>query len=406
MAFHVPTADSPSHSSPMKHRNLAEATINALNQISQGEVASRVVEATVSAHPKWGKRDRNEFSHAVYEIVRGRRLLEFASQNSDSWSLLGAFLIRQNGALPSWPELGELDAAQIQSRLNQPDLPRAIRESVSDWLDEYGAVQLGERWDAEIHALNQEAPVVIRVNTLLSSRDEVRRELERQNIESSEVEGVPDALQLAGRPKLQSLEMFRRGAFEVQDAASQLVAPFLEIEPGQNIVDACAGAGGKTLHIAALMGNEGKLLALDVSQPKLDELERRARRATAHVVAHKVTKQLLRDSRAFADRLLLDMPCSGSGTWRRQPDNKDRFSAEFLHKLTALQADILEQYPLMLRPGGKMVYATCSIFPDENERQVEMFLAQNPGFEVEEARTISPAQSGSDGFYIARLVRR
>ncbi len=388
----------------MKHRNLAEATITALDQIEKGEVASRVVEATVGAHPKWGKRDRNEFSHAVYEIVRGRRLLEFAVQKNDSWSLLGAFLVRQGGALPPWPELSELDVAQIESRLNQP-VPRAVRESVSDWLDEYGAAQLGERWDAEIHALNQEAPVVIRVNTLLASLDEVRRELVSQNIESSEVEGVPDALRLAGRPKLASLELFRRGAFEVQDAGSQLISPFLEIEPGQNVVDACAGAGGKTLHLAALLGNEGKLLALDVSQPKLDELERRARRASAHVVGRKVTKQLLRDSRAFADRLLLDMPCSGSGTWRRQPDNKGRFSPEFLRKLTALQADILEQYPIMLRPGGKMVYATCSIFPDENERQVEAFLAGNPGFELEEERTISPAQSGFDGFYMARLVR-
>lgn len=389
----------------MKHRNLAEAVIAALNAIFQGEVASQVVEQTIAAHPKWGKRDRNGFSRAVYEIVRNRRLLEFAAQKDDAWSLLGAFLVRENETLADWPEFDGLDAAQLKARLEQ-SVPRAIRESVSDWLDEYGQDQLGERWDAELHALNQEAPVVIRVNTLLSSRDEVKRELLRQNIESSEVENVPDALRLASRPRLQSLELFRRGAFEVQDAASQLVAPFLEIEPGQNVVDACAGAGGKTLHIAALMGNEGKLLALDVSQLKLDELERRARRASAYVVARKADKQLLRDSRAFADRLLLDMPCSGSGTWRRQPDNKGRFSAEFLQKLTALQADILKQYPLMLRPGGKMVYATCSIFPDENERQVEAFLTHNPAFELEEARTISPAQSGFDGFYMARLVRR
>ena len=390
----------------MKHRNLAEAVINALEAIFQNaQVASQVVEQTIAAHPKWGKRDRNGFSHAVYEIVRARRLLEFAAQKDDSWSLLGAFLIRQNEELSDWPEFHELNIAEIKARLEQ-SVPRAIRESVSDWLDEYGEQQLGQRWEAELHALNQEAPVVIRVNTLLSSRDEVKRELARQNIESSAIEGVPDALRLAGRPRLQSLELFRRGAFEVQDAASQLVAPLLEIEPGQNVVDACAGAGGKTLHLAALMHNEGKLLALDVSQPKLDELERRARRASAHVVGRKVDKQLLRDSRAFADRLLLDMPCSGSGTWRRQPDNKGRFSAEFLEKLTALQRDILKQYPLMLRPGGKMVYATCSIFPDENERQVEAFLVENPGFELEEQRTISPAQSGFDGFYMARLVRR
>ncbi len=389
----------------MKHRNLAEAVIAALNAIFQGEVASQVVEQTIAAHPKWGKRDRNGFSRAVYEIVRNRRLLEFAAQKDDAWSLLGAFLVRENETLADWPEFDGLDAAQLKARLEQ-SVPRAIRESVSDWLDEYGQDQLGERWDAELHALNQEAPVVIRVNTLLSSRDEVKRELLRQNIESSEVENVPDALRLASRPRLQSLELFRRGAFEVQDAASQLVAPFLEIEPGQNVVDACAGAGGKTLHIAALMGNEGKLLALDVSQLKLDELERRARRASAYVVARKADKQLLRDSRAFADRLLLDMPCSGSGTWRRQPDNKGRFSAEFLQKLTALQADILNSYPLMLRPGGKMVYATCSIFPDENERQVETFLAHNPAFELEEARTISPSQSGFDGFYMARLRKK
>lgn len=390
----------------MKHRNLAQAVVEALEAVfGGGEVASRTVEATVAAHPKWGKRDRNEFSHAVYEIVRWRRLLEFAAQKPDSWSLLGAYLARENRPIPAWPEFSALDAAQMEARFHG-DLPRAIRQSVPDWLDDLGQKQLGDSWDAELSALNEEAPVVLRANTLVSSRDELRRELQTQNIESGPIEGLPDALQLAGRPRLNSLAAWKHGAFETQDAASQLVAPFLEIEAGQNVVDACAGAGGKTLHLAALMENQGRLLALDVSQAKLDELERRARRAGAHVVARRADKQLLRDSRAFADRLLLDMPCSGLGTLRRQPDIKWRLSPEFLARLADTQRAILRDYSPLLRPGGKLVYATCSILPQENERQIERFLEDNPAFELEESRAISPAHDGFDGFYLARLGKK
>jgi len=391
----------------VKHRNLAEATVAALEAIFQrGEVASRAVERTIGEHPKWGKRDRNEFSSAVYEIVRWRRLLEFAAGRGDEWSLLGAYLVRAHSEIPAWPELEPLDATEIAKRLNAPDLPRALRESVPDWLDELGEAQLGVRWDTEIAALNREAPVVLRANTLVGSRDELARELLEAGLESKPIEGVPDALQLAGRPKLNSLAAWKRGAFEVQDAASQLVAPFLRIEPGCNVVDACAGAGGKTLHLAALLRNGGKLLALDTSSAKLDELQRRARRAGANVMTRVVDKQLLRDSRAFADRLLLDMPCSGSGTLRRQPDLKWRLSPEFLAQLQERQRQILRDYSPMLRPGGLLVYATCSLFPSENERQIEAFLADNPGFELEETRTISPAQTGFDGFWMARLRKK
>ncbi len=391
----------------MKHRNLAEATVAALDAIfHKGEVAAQVVERTVGAQVKWGKRDRNQFVEAVYEVVRWRRLLEWTAGRADSWALLGAFLTRRGEQLAQWPEWATLDTEAMRARFQSPDLPRALRESIPEWLDDYGAAQLGARWDADLSALNKEAPVILRANTLLSSRDEVRRELARQNIESSPVEELPDALQLVGRPKLSSLELFRRGAFEVQDAASQLVAPFLEVAPGHNVVDACAGAGGKTLHFAALLHNDGKLLALDVSQGKLDELERRARRASAHVVARRPDKKLLRDSRAFADRLLLDMPCSGSGTLRRQPDLKWRLSPDFLAQLAETRRQILLAYTPLLRPGGKLVYATCSVFPDENECAVAAFLADNPAFELEAERTISPAQTGYDGFYMARLAKK
>lgn len=391
----------------MKHRNLVEAVVAALRAVFEGgEVAAAVVERTVAAQTKWGKRDRNQFSEAVYEIVRWRRLFAFAAQKEDEWSLLGAYLVRQSGEVPQWEEFKALNVSQIKARLEDENLPRAVRQSVPDWLHAYGSEQLGERWGRELEALNREAPVVVRANTLRTSRDALQRELEAQNVTSHVVEGVPDALQLASRPRLNGLTAWKNGEFEVQDAASQLVSPFLQVEPGQNVVDACAGAGGKTLHLAALMKNEGRLLALDVSKAKLEELERRARRAGAEVKAAKVDKHLLRNSRAFADRLLFDMPCSGSGTWRRQPDSKWRLTAEFLVRVQTLQREILEGYTLLLRPGGKMVYATCSIFPSENERQVEEFLRQNPGFELEEERTISPAQTGFDGFYMARLIRR
>lgn len=388
------------------HRNLAEAIIGALEHIfDRNEVAERAVASAFEAHPKWGKRDRSFVAETIYEIVRWRRLLAFAAQNETNWALLAAHLARCNIAFPDWPEFAPFNAGWLRTRLDL-SAPHAIRESVPDWLDELGAREVGERWDAELAALNQSAPVCLRANTLRTSRDDLRAQLADLNVETATIEGLPDALQLETRSAVTRLTLYKEGLFEIQDGASQMVAPFAGAAPGLKVVDACAGAGGKTLHLAAQMENAGQLKALDVSAAKLRELERRASRAGAKVETALADAQTVENLRGWADRLVLDMPCSGGGTLRRQPDLKWRLSPDWLERLRATQRELLGSYCEMVAPGGELVYATCSILPSENERQIEWFVEAFPAWELRESRVISTAQTGFDGFFMARLGRR
>ena len=389
------------------HRNLAESIVLTLTEIFENNiVAERAVAASFEAHPKWGKRDRAFVAEHVYEIVRWRRLLEFAAQDDNNWALLAAQLARANQELPAWDEFKSYNAAWMRTRLQIPDLERAVAQSIPDWLDELGARELGARWDAEIAALNQSAPVVLRANTLRISRDELRAQLSEAGFETTLVEDLPDALQLVERKAVTRSELYKNGLFEIQDAASQMVAPFAAATPGLKVLDACAGAGGKTLHLAAQMNNAGELRALDVAASKLDELTRRAARAGAKVEIALANEKSLKQLRGWADRLILDMPCSGTGTLRRQPDLKWRLSPAWLEQLRATQREILTNYQALVAPQGEIIYATCSILPSENGEQIAWFVGEFGEWEVREERVISTAQSGFDGFYMARLGRR
>jgi 16S rRNA (cytosine967-C5)-methyltransferase len=220
---------------------------------------------------------------------------------------------------------------------------------------------------------------------------------------------IPSVLVLKQRANVFGLKAFKEGLFEVQDASSQRVAPFLQVEPGMRVIDACAGGGGKTLHLAALMQNKGRILALDVHEWKLAELRRRAARAGVDIAevraieSSKTIKRLTND----ADRVLLDVPCSGLGVLRRNPDAKWKLSEAEIERLVVQQQEILTRYSAMVKPGGKMVYATCSVLPSENENQVRGFLARHgAAWELEEELKLNPAETGHDGFYAARLTRR
>jgi 16S rRNA (cytosine967-C5)-methyltransferase len=190
---------------------------------------------------------------------------------------------------------------------------------------------------------------------------------------------------------------------EIQDAGSQLIAPLVDPQAGERIIDACSGAGGKALHLAALMGNTGRVYAMDVDAKKLSELDRRAKRAGATCLKSKlIVATTPADFSNIADRLLIDAPCSGLGTLKRQPDLKWRLKPTQLERVRAIQKELLATYPAMLKPGGRLVYATCSILPSENRAAVASLL-ENGGFTLVEERTISPAATGVDGFYAATL---
>lgn len=397
------------------HRNILEAVVASVEQIFNGNTfADRVIEKTLRSNPKWGARDRKLIAESVYEIVRWWRLYSAISgsdkaDNKNIWDILGIHLLIQNYSLPEWIEFQHLERDSILLKLKESKKVRKIRESIPDWLDELCEKELGKKWDKEILALNIPAQVVIRVNEIKIQRDDLARLLLEEGIETTTIPELPSALVLKERKNLFTLSMFKDGFFEIQDAASQLVAQILNPEPGMRVIDACAGGGGKTLHIAVLMKNKGRIISLDTEKWKLDELMKRARRdgigniETRTIDSTKVIKRL----KESADRLLLDVPCSGLGVLRRNPDAKWKLSFQRIEELKILQRDILFNYSQMLKPGGKMVYATCSILPSENREQIENFLKENSStFELIEDRTVSPSDFGFDGFYIAVLKKK
>jgi 16S rRNA (cytosine967-C5)-methyltransferase len=414
------------------HRNTVEAILIALKEIFEEEkYADRVIEKVLKSNPKWGARDRAFIAENTYEIVRWWRLILFTIKIEELtnpqkygeglgfyWRVFGAWWVLNQQELPDWQEFKYTDAKAVQRRYQQTQTERKIMQAIPDWLDEVAVSELGEQWDSEITAMNQEAPVILRVNTLKTSLEALQKLLADDNIVTHSFANpsinpaqlsLPYALQLDQRRNIFTSVHFKNGLFEIQDAASQLVAPFLDVQEGMRVIDACAGAGGKTLHLATLMNNKGRVIAMDTEGWKLDELRKRAARNGISNVepraidSNKVIKRLENS----ADRLLLDVPCSGLGVLKRNPDAKWKLQPDFIKRIKATQAEILNNYVSMLRKDGVLVYATCSILPSESEEQVRKFLEQQDGkFELKAELRTSPAQTGFDGFYMAKLVKK
>ncbi len=395
------------------HPVLVKAVVTALQTIfTEGRYADKVIEQTLKSNPKWGSRDRAFIAESVYDIVRYYRLLyEIAGATpqsiADWYQLFAIYRLLKEQELPVWVEFEGVKKSRVADKNATLQAIRAVRESVPDWLDATGAAELGDQWEATLHALNQPAQVVLRANALKTSREALAKQLTAQGVETTP-HGNGAALLVQKRQNLFTAPAFQQGLFEVQDASSQLVAPFLEVEPGMRVVDACAGGGGKTLHLAALMQNKGRIVALDTEAWKLEALRKRATRSGASIIEtrpienNKVIKRLY----GSADRLLLDVPCSGLGVLRRNPDAKWKLDAAFLDRVRQAQAQILQQYSAICKPGGKLVYATCSILPSENEAQVARFVAANPAFRLLRQQSILPQDQGFDGFFMALLERQ
>ena len=396
------------------HRNLVDAVTDGFLQICNDNLyADKVIERLLKRDKRWGSKDRAFIAETLYDMIRWKRLYKEIASVPVPYTTISArrifavWAVLRGYTLPEWYFEGTPER-RIKGRFDELSKIRKFRESIPDWLDELGEKELGqERWTKEIHALNQLAPVVLRVNTLKISRNDLQKELIKENIETQVLKDYPDALQLVKRSNVFLSEAFKKGLFEVQDASSQKVAPFLEVEKGMRVVDCCAGAGGKTLHLSALMQNKGQLIAMDIYENKLFELKRRAKRNEAFNIETKVVdvKNIKRWQETF-DRVLIDAPCSGLGVLRRNPDAKWKLKPEFIDEIRATQQDILQKYSKLTKVGGKLVYATCSILPSENEKQIETFLSSPVGkfFQLKKEEKIS-ATSGYDGFYMAQLER-
>lgn len=400
------------------HRNLCFAVIDGLMLIfNEDQYADKVIQQLLKRDKRWGARDRAFVAETTYDIVRWKRLYAEIAEvkepftRDNIWRMFAVWATLKGIKLPDWTYFESTPTRKIKGKFDELSKIRKFKESIPDWLDELGEKELGtDVWTKEIAALNEQADVILRVNTLKTTKEALQAVLFDQDIETDFLPNYPDALKLKERANVFQTDAFKDGHFEVQDASSQLVAKFLNVEPGMRVVDACAGAGGKALHIAALMQNKGQVIAMDIYENKLHELKRRAKRNGVFNVeirpieSTKVIKKLYDK----ADRVLIDAPCSGLGVLRRNPDAKWKLQLEFIDKIKITQQDILQQYSRMVKPGGQLVYATCSILPSENQNQVKAFLDSENGKDftfVKEEKVLSH-KSGFDGFYMALLQKK
>lgn len=400
------------------HRNLVFATIDSLHSIfNEQKAADKVLRGTLKRDKRWGSRDRSFIAETTYDIVRWKRLYQEIAEVKEPFdrdNLFRLFVVwatLRGITLPDWKQFEGKPTRKIKGRFDALSKVRVIRESIPDWLDQVGLEAFGkDQWAAELKALNHQAEVVLRCNTLKGSRKDLAGSLAANGIEAEMAKQTPEGLILKQRDNVFTSEEFKAGLFEVQDINSQRVAHWAKPQPGMRVIDACAGAGGKSLHMAALMENKGQIIALDIFPKKLEELKRRARRNGAHNIETRLidSRKIIKKLHESADVLLIDAPCTGIGVLRRNPDAKWKLTPEFLAEITQTQSEILRDYSTMVKSGGTLVYATCSILPQENQQQISAFLKSEAGqdFSVEAQETLLPSVTGFDGFFMARMIRK
>ena len=400
------------------HRNLTYAVIDSIRDVfNEGEYAGKAVEKALKRDKRWGSRDRKFVAETIYEIIRWKRLYAEIAEVKEPfdrpnlWRIFSVWCVLKGIPLPDWNQIEPTPTRRIKGKFDELSKIRKFKESIPDWMDELGVKELGEAlWTKELHALNVPAEVVLRVNTLTNTKEQLQKELAKDDIETVFLPNHPDALKLVERANVFQTEAFKNGHFEVQDASSQLVAAYLDVAPGMKVVDTCAGAGGKTLHLSSLMENKGQIIAMDIYESKLRKLKVRAKRNKAHNIDLRVidSTKVIKKLHGKADRVLIDAPCSGLGVLRRNPDSKWKLQPEFIDRIKETQQEVLQSYSKMLKAGGKMVYATCSVLPSENQEQVARFLASEAGkdFKLVKDQKVLASVSGYDGFYMALLEKK
>ncbi len=383
-----------------------------------------------------GGGDRRAVSDRSWRVLRARRRLAWWVPKETPRLLIAASLLTEGWALsgvaesfsgerfaPPGLERNEYNALRrVEGQsLVHPDMPDPVRLELPDWLYPRMLERFGGDLDREMAALSEPAPLDLRVNILKGTRDAARAALAGEGWEATPTLLSPWGLRIDGRRPVTSGPTFQSGLVEIQDEGSQLIAALTDARPGMRVVDWCAGAGGKTLALAATMDNRGQIVACDVSASRLDGAVRRLRRAGVNnVERHLVTpgdKWAKRREGAF-DRVLVDAPCTGTGTWRRNPDARLRLTETDLDELKVKQAAILDTAQALVRPGGRLIYGTCSILAEENEAQVAGFLGRHPAFIPLSLRdawpdapmsgdhlALTPARDNTDGFFAAVMER-
>lgn len=421
-----------------------EAVIELLDEVlSVQRPADAIASAWFRARRYIGSKDRAAISARFYRILReyhrlswwiaqagvsvigGRTLviseLILNREHSPS-SLAQAFSGDRFTPDPLSKEERTLAAFLEDKVLDDPSVPAPVRMECPEWALAPLQRALGGGFEKEMTAMLGQAPLDLRVNRLKATRDDVLRRLQEDGFDAHAGRWSPLSIRVFGRPQIAQHELFREGAVEIQDEGSQMVALVAGAKPGEQVVDFCAGAGGKTLALGADMDNRGRIVAMDVLGGRLLRAKERFRRAGLHNVE---TRPLTSERDKFVKRhaghfdlVLVDAPCSGTGTWRRDPDKRWRQLGPGLSELVPLQREILESAMRMVKPGGRLVYATCSLLPEENEDQMASFLQAHPEFEIVPVRVIlrneafgdflrmTPAGNDTDGFFAAVLKRK
>ncbi len=417
--------------------------------------ADRVSAAFFRARRYMGGQDRRDVVDRAYRILRRRAALDWWLDRAHPEGRFDAALDRQRARVIAALALvdhwdfdriaGSFDGGQYRpptldvherrllkalsgNTLAHPEQSLPVRYEIPDWLEAELRAVFGDRLDVELAALMGEAATDLRSNTIKATREQAITALAREGVEGKPTPLSPLGIRVAGRPPLASLNCFKQGLIEVQDEGSQLVALLSDARPGQRVIDFCAGAGGKTLALAASMANKGKLVASDVLKGRVERAATRLNRAGVHNVERRGLESerdpWVRRHAGTFDRVLVDAPCSGTGTWRRNPDAKWRLTPQDIEELVDLQRRILASAARLVKPGGRLIYATCSLLPRENQQQVEWFLEQAEEFSAlpiadvwrsvigGEAPgsgpylSLTPASHGTDGFFVAVMARR
>jgi 16S rRNA (cytosine967-C5)-methyltransferase len=418
-----------------------QAAIEVLEAIDAGgDAADRIVAAYFRRRRYAGSKDRAAVIELVYTVLRHHawlnwRLAHARAGLGDVRLMVIAQLV--DGGVPDAeiaalfdgsdhaPEPLKLEESAVAQLLRQPPSgapPPSVAGNYPGWL--HGALErrFGPNLAAEMAALNRRAPLDVRVNSLKADRDTVLARLAADGFEAHATPFSRVGIRLTGLKRLESHPLYREGDIEIQDEGSQIVAALVGARPGERVVDYCAGAGGKTLALSAMMGDLGEIIACDTGPTRLRNLGPRLARAGVNNVR---TCSLAEDEIPLGEaaRVLLDVPCSGTGAWRRRPEARWRISQEKLHEYNKLQDDLLVKGSALTAPGGTLVYATCSVLQSEGADRVETFLRQTVGFELVDVDALwpsvldgerpgqgpyvdlSPASTGTDGFFIAALRR-
>ena len=406
------------------HQPIIDAVIVCLKAVfEEGKVADKEVSFLLKQHKNFGSRDRSMIAESVYDIVRWKykythQLEMYNPAFSKYKHLLLVSLLNRKYSIKN-PELFEVSPEEINAltKVTEQTIPvKHIEQSYSEDFYTFCLESIGEKWHELAKALNQKPSVFIRLNTLKMpllngqwSTDAFIELVKKENIETTNT-GTENCIQILSKNNLKNSDFYKQGLFEFQDIGSQAIGNFLFDSIADtskindiNILDLCAGAGGKTLHLSALLKNKGKIYATDYKASRLKNLQQRAEQAGCEnikIIDFKEVKQLKN-----LDYILMDAPCSGTGTFKRQADLKYKITPEKIQEYQTIQASLLNEYKNLLQKNGKLIYATCSILPQENELQIQGFLKNNPGFKLEKFKQLLPTEYDGDGFYMACLSK-